>query len=274
MRTAVATSLAPEAADASGGGGARYWVVSQFAGTVDLQREWTAASDVGREFDGQVLTWAEYEEVERRYVGAFRLVCAALGVTELEIDDPWAGKPPPAWFPPFRSGVRVRLETVTRMVPRVLRGAVWCSFKGPGRTSITFGDDLYLYVRAPASVDRARDQIGGLGLYVVDLDPPDDELFDGEPVADFVGPADASFWARADRFVPAADEEVVVMERWARGPYGQRIRHAARPGEVSAVAHNVAPRSLVTVPAASLAAAVPDPDGVVRARWDPPGESP
>lgn len=225
----------------------RYWAISKFAGPVDLGAEWTAASDVGREFGGRVLTWAEYEEVEGRYVRAFELVCRALGVPELTIDGPWAGEPLPDWFPPFRDGVRVAAGLAARMVPAVLRGEIWCSFRGPGGLCVTFGDDLELYVRGPEALDQVREKITALGLHVADLDPPDPELFDGDPETWFGAPADTAFWARADQLRPPDGRTLLVRETWARGPYGDRRWYAPEPGAASAVAGEVAKGATVTV---------------------------
>lgn len=225
----------------------RYWAISKFAGPIDFDTEWTAASDVGREFAGRVLTWAEYEEVEGRYVRAFERACRALGVTELTIDGPWAGEPLPDWFPPFRDGVRVDAGRAARMVPAVLRGEVWCAFRGPGGLCVTFGDDLELYVRGPDALEKARDDITALGLYVLDLDLPDPELFDGDPETAFTEPADAAFWDRADAIRPPEDRALLVRETWARGPYGDRRWYAPAPGAVRAVAAEVASGAVITV---------------------------
>ena len=221
-----------------------YWCISNHADGVHPDTVLSSHSDVGSVRQGRKLTWADYEAAEDRFVEAFRLVCAAASVSGLEVDLPEVRGPLPADFPPFRNGARVEPATAERLVRSALRNETWCALTGPGRFCVTFGHDMYLYVRASERVDPARAAIEQTGLYVIDLDPRDDELFDGDPDIWHAPAADAAFWARADRLHPEPGHRLLVAERWAGGVEG-RTWYAPEPGHVSELASLVTARSLV-----------------------------
>lgn len=223
-----------------------YWCFSNHATGVDPDTVLSSASDVGQIRNGRQVTWADYEATEDRFVEAFRLACSAAGARELEIDLAAVNGPLPEDFPPFHNGARVGVATAERLVRSGLRGRSFCALNGPGRFSVTFGHDMYLYVRAPDSVTSVRPAIEETGLYVIDVDPRDDEIFDGDPDIWQAPAADAGFWARADRLRPEPGHHLLVAEQWASGQEG-RVWYAPEPGRVSDLAALVTPRSLVYV---------------------------
>lgn len=238
-----------------------YWCFSNHAIGAHPDTVLSSAADIGRIRNGREVTWADYEIAEDRFVEAFRLVCAAAGVGELEIDRAEVNGPLPEDFPPYHNGARADLATAARVVRSGLRGKIFCALTGPDRFCVTFGHDMYLYVRAPDSVTSVRTAIEETGLFVLDVEPRDDELFDGDPDIWPAPPADTGFWARADRLRPEPGSRLLVAEQWAFGQEG-RSWYAPEPGHVSDLATLVTPRSLVyvfpSVPPADRAPIAPD----------------
>lgn len=156
----------------------------------------TSVADVGAVRGGGVVTWADYQAVEDRFVAAFRTVCAPAGVRELTVRGPELVKPVPPDFPEFNDGARVSVADAEHVVRAVLQERAFCSLSGPDRFCVTFGYDMYMYVRASEEIAPAKPKIEALGLYAHDLERPGDELFDGEP--------DGSVWTGSD---PAAGQD-------------------------------------------------------------------
>lgn len=223
-----------------------YWCFSNHPTGVHPDTVLSSASDVGQVRDGRQVTWADYETAEDRFVEAFRLICAVAGADVLEIDLAGVNGPLPEDFPPFHNGAGVGVAAAERLVRSGLRGQSFCALNGPDRFSVTFGHDMYLYVRSPDSVASVRPAIEETGLYVIDVDPRDDELFDGDPDIWQAPAADAGFWAQADRLRPEPGRHLLVAEHWAFGQEG-RSWYAPEPGHVSDLATLVTPRSLVYV---------------------------
>lgn len=219
-------------------------------------------------------TGVDSRTVEDRFVATFHAVCGAAAVSELTVDRPEVHGPLADDFPEFRNGARVSTTAAERLVRAVLRESVWCALAGSGGFCVTFGFDTFMYVRSPEMPAGVRDEIENLGLHVTDIDPPDDELFDGDPDILYAPAADEGFWKRAAKLVPEDGDRLIVSERWAYNEHG-RTWYAAPPDRVGELAPLMRPRSLIHVyrSVAPFDGAVTeiDDDGPVVAVTETPG---
>ena len=126
-----------------------------------LRREWTSVGDIGRSFDGIVLTEAEYERIETAYMETAVAFLRGAGVSSLVV----AGLENHADVQvSFADGDSLNLAEVKDAVGRVLREEFWCRFEGQ-TAFIHIGYDYYMYVGVPHSVPEAghwRDDLGYL----------------------------------------------------------------------------------------------------------------
>lgn len=149
---------------------------------VFLRPEWTSISDIGKDFDGEVLTLSEYLRVESLYLEAIgnaiemakpkNLYIHTLG----HIIDLHTGIPESLIkesqeliaFIQTQSGTLTYSEV--RLVARaVLRELVWCKIEGDGGFYIHFGWDYYMYI------GDASSRLNGYksnGLYSEDFSSP------------------------------------------------------------------------------------------------------
>lgn len=118
---------------------------------------WTSVSDIGRSFQGRVLTSTEYIAIESAYVAAVQLFMAACNVDALicnniELHD--NQQDTPQLPPEFRltneripaEGTSVSDKDLDDLVRLVLRECLWCRLDGPSGFFVHFGYDLYMYI--------------------------------------------------------------------------------------------------------------------------------
>jgi hypothetical protein len=124
--------------------------------------EWTAISDIGRKFNGVLLTEAEYRRIERAYVSSALGFLRECGVPSLAIRDLATRVDPPEGLV---DGDIVSLEQLGELLPRVLREEVWCKFEGQN-SFVHVGYDYYMYVGVPSACPEAERLAASLGLFV------------------------------------------------------------------------------------------------------------
>jgi len=52
-----------------------------------LKEDWTSISDVGKIFNGEELTYSEYEQTENRYLKLIEEICSVLKLNQIMITD-------------------------------------------------------------------------------------------------------------------------------------------------------------------------------------------
>ncbi len=103
--------------------------------------EWTSIADVGREFDGQLFTMAEYERVEQQHID---FLCSlaererAFPLTIRALEDQHSGS---AW----EEGQQITADALPALVRSILREECWCKLVSAD-FFIHFGYDYYMYV--------------------------------------------------------------------------------------------------------------------------------
>ena len=88
--------------------------------------EWTSFSDVGRTFDGIVLTMSEYERVEKNYLSLLLRVWEACGAQPFEV----RGIEAYADEIPWKNGMRLDRTEIENICRNILREKFWCRLDG------------------------------------------------------------------------------------------------------------------------------------------------
>ena len=124
--------------------------------------EWTAVSDIGRSFDGVVLTREEYQRVEDAYVAAAIDFLRATGVSSVAV----VGLENHAGHTlDFDAGSVLGLDQAGEVLRRVLREDFWCRLQG-AEGFVRVGWDYYMYVGVSRPCPEARARAERLGLFV------------------------------------------------------------------------------------------------------------
>ncbi len=134
---------------------------------VYVRDDWTSRSDIGRSFNGIVLTTEEYQRVEDAFVVAVQAIlreCDILSLTVSELENHSTPLP-------FADGAVLCLEEVGKAVRRVLREEFWCRLEG-ARAFVHIGYDYYVYVGVPNPCPKARELAGEIGLFVEEFLSP------------------------------------------------------------------------------------------------------
>jgi hypothetical protein len=147
-----------------------------------LKDEWTSVSDVGKSFEGAVLTFEEYRKIEDAYVStAVSFVSEAgldsLTITYLEtygVSESRAEELRDIAFDPklAKKGMTLSREAVADVCRLVLRETFWCKLESEGGFYIHFGYDYYIYIGSPAPSEQAIAYGGRQGLFVEDMASP------------------------------------------------------------------------------------------------------
>jgi hypothetical protein len=130
--------------------------------------EWTAVGDIGRSFDGVVLTSEEYHRVEAAYVAVALSFLDESGQFSLTV----SGLENSGKYPiEFGEGSTLSLEELGPVIRLVLREKVWCRLEGP-TSFLHFGWDYYLYAGVPCACPSSQQLAKRMGLFVEEFSSP------------------------------------------------------------------------------------------------------
>ncbi|WP_395743032.1 hypothetical protein [Prosthecobacter sp.] len=132
-----------------------------------MSDEWTSVSDIGRAFNGVILTAAEYMRIESAYVAAMMSFCAACNldgmvIDSLEMNEPDWRKMDAAQIPGMVSidrehdisdGLFVSTASLGSVIRSVMREEIWCRLSGAFESYIHFGYDYYSYLGSAVLTD-------------------------------------------------------------------------------------------------------------------------
>ena len=124
--------------------------------------DWTAVSDVGSTFNGELLTLHKYLEVEARYlcaVAAFLAEADIEAMTVLDVESYEA-----RWWPEDGESL-TRLESVD-IVREMLRHRGFCRLEAPRDVYVHVGDDYHLYVGGNVSCRQTLKVAAEASLFV------------------------------------------------------------------------------------------------------------
>jgi hypothetical protein len=130
--------------------------------------EWTAVCDIGRTFNGVMLTEAEYQRVEDAYAATAIAFMREAGAPSLTV----SGLENHAGLAlPFENGTVLALTEAAEVVRRVLREEFWCRLERAG-AFIHLGWDFYMYIGASGPCPCAAALARQLGLFVEPFQSP------------------------------------------------------------------------------------------------------
>lgn len=140
---------------------------------------WTELFELIERFGHTAEALAVYEPVEDAYVDAVVAVLEGYGVSSVRLADLARNSLVSRLL--AEDGVDVAMpeplpetlpiDLLPPIVRSGLRGQMWCQIRSP-EVDVTFGQDLYLYVRARHSCEKAKARVRDLGLFVDDADYP------------------------------------------------------------------------------------------------------
>jgi hypothetical protein len=133
---------------------------------------WTSIADVGRAYQGRLVTRQEYDRVESWYLEAMTAFAREARVRHLEVrslETPDSG---------LREGKVVTISAATNVLRDMLREEIACKLESPTDDfAVHVGFDLYMYVGADRPCPRAISLATNRGLYV-EPDRPSPQLPD------------------------------------------------------------------------------------------------
>ena len=133
-----------------------------------LPNLWTSISDIGQIFGEHHLTYAEYEQVERRYLQLIEQVCLALDIPQLQItslENPFNICPYP------NNSLVYDLEQIVDIARDCLREKYWCRLQSK-KLYFHFGYDYYLYIGSPFDFFQMSTFASRVGLFIEEIKSP------------------------------------------------------------------------------------------------------
>lgn len=143
--------------------------------------EWISFSDIGLSFDGEELTFEEYQKVEDAYVfTALRFLSAAnlksLKVTSLETNAPKVKKSLLADIPYNPKLIKNKMDVSDKVLESicrlVLRNVIWCRLVSVSDFYIHFGWDYYMYVGSNVCSEEAISFGKAQNLFIEEMISP------------------------------------------------------------------------------------------------------
>jgi hypothetical protein len=133
--------------------------------------EWISRSDIGRSYNGEVLTEAGYQAVEDAYLFAVEAFLTEAGVDRLILRgvENRREDPVPSWL---AEGASLSVPQCVDFARMALRESVWGHLAVPGQAYVHFGYDYYMYVGVPARCPAAIAETQRRGLFVEDFRSP------------------------------------------------------------------------------------------------------
>jgi hypothetical protein len=124
--------------------------------------DWTGVSDVGSTFNGEVLTFHKYLEVEVRYLRVVAAFLAEADVEAMTVRDVESYEA--RWWPDDGESLSP-LESVD-VVREMLRERGWCRLEAPRDVYVHVGYDYYLYVGGNVSCEQTLKVAAKATLFV------------------------------------------------------------------------------------------------------------
>jgi hypothetical protein len=125
--------------------------------------DWTSRSDIGRVFDGGMLSESEYLKVENSFLSTMENFLEEAGIQSLELKGLESHGTAGGGF--LRGG-NLSIAQSLDFARLVLREDAWGKLVVPGRAYVHFGYDYYMYIGVPSKCERSIAIAHDLGLFV------------------------------------------------------------------------------------------------------------
>ena len=142
--------------------------------------EWTSIHDIGRTFDGKVLTEEDYLNVENKYIDAVTYFMECCSVKELTISwleqrdadyDRLLTTSMKKMHKNAKNGIVVDNVGISDIIKLNLREDMWCQLVSD-KMFVHFGYDYYMYIGADGDCVGAIKKIEEAGLFVEEFSSP------------------------------------------------------------------------------------------------------
>ena len=127
-----------------------------------LRDDWTSRADIGRQFNGILLTSDRYRIVESAYLTVASAFLAEAGISQLKVvglENHQAFKGAP------EEGAVVSSAEVLTILQSLLREEFWCKLEGSS-SFLHIGYDYYMYFEVPKECVNSSALARSLGLFV------------------------------------------------------------------------------------------------------------
>ena len=127
--------------------------------------EWTSYYDVGKEYDGKVVSLEEYLDIENRFISITRAVLESAGCTFVTL-----GYIESRRKKGLKEGMRVRVDKIAPYLRMALQGKAFIVFINRDKgIQFDFSEDvLYMHLNCRIPEEELRNIVESRGLY---LDP-------------------------------------------------------------------------------------------------------
>lgn len=129
--------------------------------------EWTSISDVGKAFEGQLFTYKEYEDTERRYIACILDVLTKDDVKELCIHSLEDNDKSTQW----KNDMILSFDELSEIIRDCLREKIWCKLNG-AHSFLHFGYDYYVYIGCLISYEDIRSICNRHHLFAEEMKSP------------------------------------------------------------------------------------------------------
>lgn len=128
--------------------------------------EWTSVSDIGKSFDGKLLTEEEYLEVEGKYLYTIERFAQESGVDRVTIRSLQFHDQGLAEAGHLHNDSTVTIDEARGIARLALREKLYCRLEDDDRFFVHFGYDYYMYLGSHVPCEEAVAEAERIGLFV------------------------------------------------------------------------------------------------------------
>ena len=130
--------------------------------------EWTEFTDIGKSFNGAILTHNEYRKIEVKYINAAIMMLAEAGIEDMMIEslENHQGNKD------IQNNQLVAIGQIPVVIKSILRNKYWCKLRAPRRAFLHFGWDYYMYVGVSRPLNESPLKITNTGLFIEKYNSP------------------------------------------------------------------------------------------------------
>lgn len=140
-------------------------------GHYTLVDEWTSISDVGKSFQGKILTMEQYLAIEEKYIQAVEVLLQKNWSSDIAIVDLENHRDETAMD--LSEGKTISRTLISDLVKLILREKVWGRLVANNQFKIHFGYDYYMYFVGESLTDDIIEELRMInGLYVEEVRSP------------------------------------------------------------------------------------------------------
>jgi hypothetical protein len=152
----------------------KYWRISKYNPIFRddygayRREDWTSFDDIGRVFNGTLLTLADYIQMEDRYVSTALHFAHGAGILELIASEVELRRSNLG----VSEGMHVSINRASEIIKTSLRSFMWCKLELPFQFYLHFGYDYYMYIGNQFPLPESVEFAEKCGLFVEECKSP------------------------------------------------------------------------------------------------------